>query len=206
MRTTKLLIRSGNASREYCPLSLPVAGEPGRAYWLSWGSLQLPVQATDGELWCVIPELPADQTVVATLEGAEGEHPHRVSVEESEDRIAIYTDGKLFTAYIKAGNPARPCFYPVRAPGGVSVTRHWPMRHDIPHETNDHVHHRSMWIAFGDVNGVDNWSEEPGHGYTLHRQTLRLYSGIVCGGFETLSDWTDAQGTQLLEQRLRVRV
>ena len=86
------------------------------------------------------------------------------------------------------------------------MTRHWPMRHDVPGETNDHVHHRSMWIAFGDVNGVDNWSEEPGHGYTLHRQTLTTYSGYVCGGFETLSDWTDSQGKKLLEQHLKVRV
>jgi len=150
------MIQPSSIARNNCPLSLPVSGEPGARYWLSTGGLRLPVQTAGNELWCLFPELTAGETVTATLEQSEGEHPHRVSVEESEDRIVIYTDGKLFTAYIKAGNPARPCFYPLRGPGGVSVTRHWPMRHDVPGETNDHVHHRSMWIAFGDVNGVDN--------------------------------------------------
>jgi hypothetical protein len=206
MQAVRLMIQPGTTSRNNCPLSLPVTGETGGMYWLSTGGLRLPVQSVGNELWCLFPELPAGETVTATLEKSEGEHPHRVSVEESEDRIVIYTDGKLFTAYIKAGNPARPCFYPLRGPSGVSVTRHWPMRHDVPGETNDHVHHRSMWIAFGDVNGVDNWSEEPGHGYTLHRQTLTTYSGYVCGGFETLSDWTDCHGKKLLEQHLKVRV
>lgn len=205
MSEINFVIYSGDTSRYNCPLFLHGLGERDASYWLNIGDLRLPAQYADGGLWCVIPELPAHKAMDASLEREGGEHPHRVSVEESNDRVAIYTDGKLFTAYIKAGNPARPCFHPVRAPGGVSVTRHYPLRHG-PGETDDHIHHRSMWIAFGDVNGVDNWSEEPGHGYTLHKQTLNAFSGMVCGGFESLSDWTDARGIKLLEQYLKVRV
>jgi len=206
MQHTSVVIRSGDHGRNGCPLFLPAMGDNESAYWLITDTLQLPAQYAEGGLWCLLPDLSAHQTLQATLQRSHGEHPVRVSVEESEDRIAIYTDGRLFTAYIKSGNPARPCFYPLRAPGGMSVTRHFPMRHDVPGETTDHPHHRSMWVAFGDVNGVDNWSEEPGHGYTLHRQTLDTFSGFVCGGFTTVSDWTDARGTRLLEQLLRVRV
>lgn len=206
METTKLTIHLGSADLYNSPLYLAGIGNAEHTYVLSLGELQLPAQYVDGGLWCLVPELPAGRTANAVLHCVDVQHPERVSVEESEDRIGIYTDGKLLTAYIKAGNPARPCFYPLRAPGASSITRHWPMRHDIPGETNDHVHHRSMWVAFGDVNGVDNWSEEPGHGYTLHRQTLNLFSGVVCGGFETLSDWTDAQNNELLKQYLKVRV
>jgi hypothetical protein len=204
METARLSIYS-DTIRQDCPLFLSSWGDAEWAYWLTIGDLRLPLQYVDGGLWGLIPEVPAGQTD-AVLERTEGEHPYRVSVEESEDRIAVYVNGNLFTAYLKSGNPARPCFYPVRGPGGVNVTRHYPLRQDVPGETNDHVHHRSMWIAFGDVNGVDNWSEEPGHGHTLHRETLRIFSGFVCGGFETLSDWTDSQGNKLLEQYLRVKV
>jgi hypothetical protein len=92
------------------------------------------------------------------------------------------------------------------APGEVSVTRSYPMRTDVPGEMHDHPHHRSLWIAFGEVNGADNWSEEKGHGYTLHQSLDRRESGSVCGGFTTTSLWADADQKPLLTQLLAVTV
>jgi len=205
MQIGRLIIRS-EATRYDCPLFLKGWGDSGSAYWLRLGEQRLPLQYVDGGLWGLLSEIPGDQDLVASLERDEGEHPHHVIVREDEERIVVHVGSHLFTAYIKSGNPARPCFYPLRGPNGVNVTRHYPLRPDVPGETNDHVHHRSMWVAFGDVNGVDNWSEELGHGYTVHRHSQNVFSGVVCGGFETVSDWTDAQGNKLLEQYLRVRV
>jgi hypothetical protein len=47
----------------------------------------------------------------------------------------------------------RPFFFPFNGPSGVSLTR---MGH--PGASN-HDHHRSIWFAHHDVNGVDFWSD-----------------------------------------------
>jgi len=78
------------------------------------------------------------------------------------------------------------------------------MRADVPGETHDHKHHRSMYFAFGEVNGADNWSEEPGHAYTVHRSVDEIVAGPVFGRFRTTSDWTDAKGVKLLSQEVAV--
>ncbi len=39
----------------------------------------------------------------------------------------------------------------------------------------DHIHHRSCSIAHGDINGIDNWSEEGGHGYQIHQAFKELF-------------------------------
>lgn len=137
---------------------------------------------------------------------ADGSPRDMVRVEDVGGRIEIAVAGQPFTTYRYAQVPARPYFWPVLAPGGVPVTRAWPMREDVPGETRDHKHHRSMYFAFGEVNGVDNWSEEPGHGHTVHRTLDELLSGPVFGRFRTTSDWTDAGGRRVLTQRATVTV
>jgi len=39
------------------------------------------------------------------------------------------------------------------------VTRGFPMRTDIPDESRDHPHHRALFFAHGDINGIDFWGE-----------------------------------------------
>ena len=50
--------------------------------------------------------------------------------------------------------------YPLRTASGILVTRQYPME-EIPDETHDHPHHRGMFFAHGDVNGVNFRSTEP---------------------------------------------
>ena len=74
----------------------------------------------------------------------------------------VLVDGEPFTTYRGIGQP-KPILYPVHGPGGVEMTRNFPMR-ETPGEARDHPHHRSLWFAHGDVNGVDFWTEGPGRG------------------------------------------
>ncbi|MGC8668459.1 MAG: PmoA family protein [Chthonomonadales bacterium] len=129
-----------------------------------------------------------------------------VTLREEGGTIRIEVDGDLFTVYHFAGVEARPYFWPVLAPGGIPVTRAYPMRSDVPGETSDHRHHRSLYIAHGSVNGTDNWSEEPGHGFTVHDTTDEMVSGPVFGRMATTSFWTDREGRRILEQKLSVTV
>ncbi len=54
----------------------------------------------------------------------------------------------------------KPILYPLMADGQIEMTRNYPMKKDVPGEANDHPHHKSVWIAHGDVNGFDFWTEK----------------------------------------------
>jgi hypothetical protein len=70
--------------------------------------------------------------------------------------VSVEIGGKPFTVYHfgdDEGRPfVRPYFYPVSAADGTEVTD------DQVLTKGDHPHHRSLWVAHGDVNGADHWS------------------------------------------------
>lgn len=51
-----------------------------------------------------------------------------------------------------------PYLYPLTAPSGTNIARHWPMEDDQKSEEKDHPHHRSLWLSHGSVNGYDFWA------------------------------------------------
>lgn len=111
-----------------------------------------------------------------------------------------------FTTYEFSPEHARPYFFPVLTPSGRRVTRNYPML-DVPGETHDHVHHRSIWVAHGDVNNTDNWSEEPGHAWIRHQGFDAIWSGPVWGGFAERNLWVGPDGsTPVVAERRRVAI
>lgn len=77
-------------------------------------------------------------------------HPHSVDV---------LIGGKPFTTYFFGADSPKPYLHPLRSAQGTVVTRGYPMRTDIPGESHDHPHHRAMFFAHGDINGIDFWGE-----------------------------------------------
>lgn len=79
-----------------------------------------------------------------------------VRLKQEEGRLIVTVGDKPFTVYHYGdaeGRPfVRPYFYPVRASDGVEVTS------DQVVSGGDHPHHRSLYVAHGDVNGADHWS------------------------------------------------
>jgi hypothetical protein len=73
------------------------------------------------------------------------------------DRVRVEIDGRLFTEYIFKG-AKRPYCYPVLAADGTSLVRDFPMKQTAGEDT-DHPHHRSLWFAHSNVNGIDFWNE-----------------------------------------------
>jgi hypothetical protein len=116
-----------------------------------------------------------------------------------KERVEVKIDGQLFTSYHFGKNYVRPFLYPVIGPFGESVTRSYPMA-IIPGEENDHPHQRSLWTAWGDVNGVDDWSEEKGHGNIVHQEFLKLVDGSVLGQLLEKNYWTSSEGQKLMEE------
>lgn len=128
-------------------------------------------------------------------------------IDEEEGRkgqLELRVGEALFGNYQFSHTFPRPFIYPVFGPDGVGVTRNYPMRDDVPGEPHDHPHHRSLWTAYGEVNGADNWSEEKGHAWVRHIEFVALFSGPVIGGFVARNCWVDARERPQMEERREV--
>jgi hypothetical protein len=102
-----------------------------------------------------------------------------VNIEQKDGKLVIQIGAQPFAEY-HFQNVSRPFLYPLLGPGGVAMTRNWPMK-DVPGEDRDHVHHRSLWYAHGDVNGQDFWSESEKAGKTVHQEFELIQSGPEVG-------------------------
>jgi hypothetical protein len=202
----RIIVHAGPHPRSQCPVSIPWPHDAAPPA-VEFNGTPFPAQKSGDRLFFIIPYASKDGGVWAgTLKtvGSTSNQPvyNGIELKDTGSAIAVKLDEQDFTTYNYADVPARPYFWPVLAPGGIPVTRAWPMQDDVTDETKDHPHHRSMYFAFGSVNGVDNWSEEEGHGRTVHRSVDELISGPVFGRFSTTSDWVDSAGNKLLEQKL----
>ncbi|MFY9343836.1 MAG: PmoA family protein [Planctomycetota bacterium] len=84
----------------------------------------------------------------------------RVDTQRDGDAVHVWIDGQPFGT-VHCGASPRPFVFPVIGPGGVAMTRSFPMA-DVAGETKDHPHHVSLWFAHGDVNGFDFWAGKRG--------------------------------------------
>lgn len=130
--------------------------------------------------------------------------PEFVKVNDGKGRVDVFINENFFTSYHYSENLARPFLNPVIGPGGISLVRK-PASPGNP-EKFDHIHHRGIWVAHGDVNGTDNWSEEEGHGKIVHRKFISLVSGPVFGKIHSLSDWVDNKGKKILEEERIIKI
>jgi len=136
-----------------------------------------------------------------------------VQLKKGEDSIEITIDGKPFTTYCFANKPSmnqrilRPYFYPVLGPSQVPMTRNYPLAEGDPKEAKpDHPHHTSLWVAYGSVNGVDNWANTPKSGLQIHKGFEAVESGAEGGFFRETLDWTDAEKKPVMAEVRTVRI
>jgi hypothetical protein len=108
---------------------------------------------------------------------------------------------------------AKPFFWPLNAPGGVPLTRAWPMDANSK-ETKDHVHQKSAWFCHGDVipegieikdkikgiKGVDFWSEAPGHGVIACVEVGKPNTAKGHAWITTHNEWTTADKVKILDE------
>ncbi len=116
-----------------------------------------------------------------------------VQITEGADAVSVGINGQPFTEY-HFKDAARPYFYPLLGPGGLAMTRNWPMK-TTPNEEHDHPHHRSLWFAHGAVNGVDFWTEQGSYGKIVHDGFTEIKSGEDQGVIRSRDKWVAANGT-----------
>ena len=122
------------------------------------------------------------------------------------ERLEVRIGGDLITSYHYARSHARPFLYPLMGPTGASMTRHWPMVEGVEGETTDHPHHRSVWTAYGAVNGADDWLETPGCAVIRHERFARMWEGALRGGWVAELAWQEASGRTLCTETRTVEI
>ncbi|SVB42764.1 uncharacterized protein METZ01_LOCUS195618 [marine metagenome] len=120
----------------------------------------------------------------------------------SDKQVNVSIGGTHFTAYHCGPELARPYCYPLNDATGSCVTR--ANVGEKPGETTDHEHHRSLWVAYGEANDTDNWSEQEGHGRTVHHR-FETSGNDVIGQLTGYSDWVTVDGDPLLSESRRMR-
>jgi methane monooxygenase PmoA-like len=119
------------------------------------------------------------------------------------EEIAVNIDGKPFTTFHYGGEALKPFLAPLRSASGKIVTRRYPME-NIPGESRDHLHHKGMWIAYNDVNGIKFWEVDPsytkpGTGRIAVRKA-EYKDGDRSGTLTAVMEWRDPAGKVLLLQ------
>jgi hypothetical protein len=208
---TLLVVRAGRHDRLYCPLVVRLdlqAGVPVTLQNVDTGEpvlCQTRLTAGGVELAWIVPRLERGREL--RLRVLAGEQPpaapQHVAVRERPGSVLdVEIGGRRVTSYHYGPDLARAFLYPLIGPDGEPVTRGFPML-DLPDERKDHPHHRSVWVAHGDVNGVDDWSEGPGHGRIVHRSFLAVTSGPVLGEIAEVNDWVSSTGESVLREERR---
>ncbi len=109
-----------------------------------------------------------------------------------DNTLRVEISGQLFTIYHYVGVP-RPYFYPVLGPDELPMTRKWPME-ETKDEEHDHPHHRGLWYAHGNVNGLDFWSEETNFCKIVHDKFVKVKSGKDVGIIKATDKGLDHAG------------
>ena len=115
--------------------------------------------------------------------------------EKSEASLKVYHNDTLITEYLTDSQV--PYLYPLVAPSGQSLTRHFPMKKGVAGEQSDHPHHRSFWFCHGNVNGHDFWHSKDGKTKINHKSFLSAKDDA----FTAQLAWQHGDKTLLDEKR-----
>jgi hypothetical protein len=91
--------------------------------------------------------------------GVVSEPPHWEFRQVHPGQVDILWNSVQVTGY-RTGELRKPVLYPVFGPGGRSMVRNYPLESGTVGEATDHPHHKSIWLAHGDVNGHSYWDEK----------------------------------------------
>jgi hypothetical protein len=83
-----------------------------------------------------------------------------VRLTKTDDTVQVTIDGREFTVFRFSQRLPKPFFAPVRAADGTILTRPVSGLDADPQLKLDHVHHKGIWLAVDEVNGIKFWAEK----------------------------------------------
>lgn len=121
-----------------------------------------------------------------------------LSYKQSDGAVDIMKGTQVVARYVYK-DTTRPYIYPILSPAGVAVTRDFPMKQTAGDPT-DHPHQKSMWIGFGDINGIDFWTDGDKCGKIVQKTVA--FDPIAPGPYwsiHTTNEWLAPNGKKLLD-------
>ncbi|MBZ4190988.1 PmoA family protein [Niabella beijingensis] len=124
-----------------------------------------------------------------------------------QKQVDIVYNGRLLTAYCYTDSIAKPFLYPVNTPGGITVTRGFPVK-PLPGEPTDHPHHVGIWMNYESVNGIDFWnnssaipaSRKDHYGTILHKKILSQSAAKNKATLAVTATWVNHSGEAFLDE------
>ena len=127
-----------------------------------------------------------------------------VRIEKGSDQITVYMSGKPYTTFYYGPSATKPYLHPLLAADGTVMTRKYPMA-KVEGEMIDHPHHRGLWFAHGDINGLDYWGSDIT--YTNKKNAIIRVKKIVetkakgnKGHIRAILEYLNADGKPVLEE------
>jgi Methane oxygenase PmoA len=133
--------------------------------------------------------------------------PAQIEFHPAPGHIGIAIDGKPFTDFYIGSEYPKPFLHPLRAADGRVVTRQFPMS-QVEGETQDHPHHRGLFIGYGSISGINFWENEqayttPNRGRIVLIGRAQLDQKEDNGAIRAEFSWRDPAGKEMLtESRL----
>ena len=124
-----------------------------------------------------------------------------IELKYGTETIDVTINGRPFTTFRYAETQFRPYFFPVLGPNGCEVTR--GETSDI---SKDHVHHRSLYVAYGEVNNVDLWGEGKNCGRVVLQGFRQKHGGAVVSRIYTDNSWETKDGEVLMADKQHFRI
>ncbi len=121
------------------------------------------------------------------------------TVEEAASRLTITIGDKAVAGYCWDTTLYKPYFGPITDDAEHPFTR-------LDFTAKEHPHHRSVFVAVGDVNGVDLWNEPADCGIIRTEKIDNVLSGAALTSFTAHNLWTDHSENPLLHETTRYTV
>ena len=213
-KSSVITVNAGEHDRDSCPITIEV--DSGNVKDLAGESVILTDQANglvipaqcdlsgDGKtvaLSWILDELQAHEDRSYTLSDGSVEGGYGVVLNNREDAIDVTIDGRAFTTFRHGKNQFRSYLFPVLGPKGRPITRG-----ETSEISADHVHHRSLYVAYGEVNDVDVWGEGENSGRVVQQSFTQRSGGVVVGRIYTRNDWMNREGKKLMSDRQNFRI
>ncbi len=137
----------------------------------------------------------------------------KIQLKEGKYQIDVLVNGKPFTSYLFAPDPAKPLIapgilqtkpvlHPVLSPSGVSMTRAYPFT-DVAGEARDHPHHMGIYFTMdrvgSDANNFWGNSKEP-LPEIKHVKVTGKKDGTGSAVLKTTSDWIGEDGKPVVTE------
>ncbi len=209
----EITLKAGAQASAHAPVALPYEGEApdtSVAVFDEEADKSYPVTIRDGQFVFILESLEAQKKHTCQVKVLDKAEAPGVVIKEQEDAdvLEVYINGEHFTNYNYSNENKKPFLWPVYAEGGVTITRNWPMGeveiNSVGKDSDDHVHHRSIWTSWGDLNGVDCWGEGGGSGFQ-HSEEVTWGVGDAYGWIHAKNVWQDKDHQPVIDEEREYR-